>query len=81
MEGAVEDKKKAHRERRAGSWTWLYNKLLHQRSKYLCVTGRKAEKKKAKNPHEQEQNARQRNPKAFAIQSVAKAQKRFHRYC
>ena len=43
-------------------------------------TGRKAEKKKAKNPHEQELNARQRNPKAFAIQSVAKAQKRFHRY-
>ncbi|XP_045029896.1 ribosome biogenesis protein BMS1 homolog [Daphnia magna] len=58
MEDAVEDKKKAHRERRAG---------------------RKADKKKAKDPHVQEMDARQRNPKAFAIQSVAKAQKRFHR--
>ena len=46
----------------------------------VCLfTGRKADKKKEKNPHEQELTAKQRNPKAFAIQSVARAQKRFHR--
>ncbi|GFO38107.1 ribosome biogenesis protein bms1 [Plakobranchus ocellatus] len=42
-------------------------------------SGPKAEKKKAKNKHEQELTARQRNPKAFAIQSVNKAAKAFRR--
>lgn len=81
MEGAVEDKKKAHHERRAGK---LIHKLVICQSapwhlKVVNITGRKADKKKAKDPHVQELDARQRNPKAFAIQSVAKAQKRFHR--
>ncbi|XP_064633506.1 ribosome biogenesis protein BMS1 homolog [Lineus longissimus] len=37
--------------------------------------GPKAEKKKAKNKHEQDLTARQRNPKAFAIQSVNKTER------
>jgi ribosome biogenesis protein BMS1 len=37
--------------------------------------GPKAEKKKAKNKHEQELTARQRNPKAFSIQSVNKTER------
>ena len=41
--------------------------------------GRKAEKKKAKKKHEQDLTAQQRNPKAFAPKSAAKAQKQFHR--
>ncbi|GFS24785.1 ribosome biogenesis protein BMS1 [Elysia marginata] len=42
-------------------------------------SGPKAEKKKSKNKHEQDLTARQRNPKAFAIQSVNKAAKAFRR--
>ncbi|RUS90079.1 hypothetical protein EGW08_002121 [Elysia chlorotica] len=42
-------------------------------------SGPKAEKKKSKNKHEQDLTARQRNPKAFAIQSVNKAAKSFRR--
>uniref|UniRef100_A0A0B7A613 Bms1-type G domain-containing protein n=1 Tax=Arion vulgaris TaxID=1028688 RepID=A0A0B7A613_9EUPU len=42
-------------------------------------SGPKAEKKKAKNKHGQDLTARQRNPKAFAIQSVNKAAKSFRR--
>ncbi|CAG5122656.1 unnamed protein product, partial [Candidula unifasciata] len=42
-------------------------------------SGPKAEKKKAKNKHEQNLTARQRNPRAFAIQSVNKAAKAFRR--
>lgn len=43
--------------------------------------GNKAEKKKVrKNKHEQDLTARQRNPKAFAVQSVNKAAKQFHRW-
>ncbi|KAI8796542.1 ribosome biogenesis protein BMS1 [Biomphalaria glabrata] len=41
--------------------------------------GRKADKKKAKNKHEQDLTAKQRNPRAFAIQSVNKAAKAFRR--
>ncbi|KAH9519775.1 Glycoside hydrolase 2 (Mannanase, beta-galactosidase) [Bulinus truncatus] len=41
--------------------------------------GRKAEKKKAKSKHEQDLSAKQRNPRAFAIQSVNKAAKAFRR--
>lgn len=41
--------------------------------------GRKAEKKKVKNKHEQDSTAQQRNPKAFAFKSAAKAQKQFLR--
>ncbi|XP_012941339.1 ribosome biogenesis protein BMS1 homolog isoform X2 [Aplysia californica] len=42
-------------------------------------SGPKAEKKKAKKDHKQELNAKQRNPRAFAIQSVNKAAKAFQR--
>lgn len=42
--------------------------------------GRKAQKKEAKTKHVQELTDRQRNPKAFAFQSVVKAQRRFVRY-
>lgn len=42
-------------------------------------SGRKAEKKSAKNKHVQEQTAKERNPKAFAFQSAVKAQRRFVR--
>ncbi|XP_046391230.1 ribosome biogenesis protein BMS1 homolog [Ischnura elegans] len=52
------DKKKTHRERRAG---------------------RKSEKKKMKNSHEQELSAKQRNPKAFTFNSVVKAERQFRR--
>ncbi|KAK7084475.1 Glycoside hydrolase 2 (Mannanase, beta-galactosidase) [Halocaridina rubra] len=41
--------------------------------------GRKAEKKAAKKKHEQDLTAQQRNPKAFAFKSAAKAQKQFLR--
>lgn len=43
-------------------------------------SGPKAEKKKAKNKHEQELTARQRNPKAFAFSSVEKVSKKVRRY-
>ncbi|XP_067140076.1 ribosome biogenesis protein BMS1 homolog [Centruroides vittatus] len=45
----------------------------------VAHSGRKAEKKKAKNPHVQDMTAQQRNPKAFAIQSVDKAARKFRR--
>ena len=41
--------------------------------------GRKAEKKKSKNPHEQELTAQQRNPKAFSFQRVNKVAKAVRR--
>lgn len=41
--------------------------------------GRKAEKKKAKNPHTQELSDKQRNPKAFTFNSTVKAERRFRR--
>ena len=45
------------------------------------VAGRKAERKSKKDQKgsEGQETARQRNPKAFAIQSVVKAAKKFHR--
>ncbi|XP_041362770.1 ribosome biogenesis protein BMS1 homolog [Gigantopelta aegis] len=43
------------------------------------LAGRKAEKKKAKNKHEQDLSARQRNPKAFSIQAVQKTARRVQR--
>lgn len=42
-------------------------------------SGRKAVKKAAKKQHFQEMTAQQRNPKAFAIQSVDKAARKFRR--
>ncbi|CAH1392434.1 unnamed protein product [Nezara viridula] len=42
-------------------------------------SGRKAEKKKAKNPHVQELSDKQRNPKAFAITSAVRAERNFRR--
>lgn len=42
--------------------------------------GRKAEKKKAKDKHEQDLSAKQRNPRAFAIQSANKTAKRVQRW-
>ena len=52
----------------------IQNKAHHGRH-----SGPKAEKKNAKKEHKQDLTARQRNPKAFAIQSVNKAHKRFMR--
>lgn len=43
------------------------------------ILGRKAEKKKQKNPHVQDLTARQRNPKAFAINSAVRAERKFRR--
>jgi ribosome biogenesis protein BMS1 len=43
-------------------------KKAHQKRR----SGNKAEKKKGKTPHEQELSAKQKNPKAFAIQNVTK---------
>lgn len=42
-------------------------------------SGRKAEKKERKKGHEQDLTAKQRNPKAFSVQSVQKAERRFRR--
>lgn len=42
-------------------------------------SGRKADKKEKKNDHVQELTAKQRNPKAFSVQSVQKAEKKFRR--
>lgn len=42
--------------------------------------GRKADKKKSKNPHEQELTAKQRNPKAFSYHSVNKVARAVRRY-
>ena len=44
------------------------NKKPHMKRK----SGKKFDKKKSKDGHEQEMTARQRNPKAFAIQNVTK---------
>lgn len=44
------------------------------------LIGRKAEKKKAKNEHVQELTDKQRNPKAFAVNSAVRAERRFRRY-
>ncbi|CAB3363683.1 Hypothetical predicted protein [Cloeon dipterum] len=41
--------------------------------------GRKAEKKKKKNPHVQDLTAKQRNPKAFTFNSAVKAERQFRR--
>ncbi|KAL7632419.1 UNVERIFIED_CONTAM: hypothetical protein RMT77_017273 [Armadillidium vulgare] len=51
------------------------NKKTHRDRK----AGRKADKKKAKNKHVQDLTAQQRNPKAFAVQSVVKAQRKIAR--
>ncbi|CAN7993340.1 unnamed protein product [Ixodes hexagonus] len=42
-------------------------------------SGRKAEKKEKKKGHEQDLTAKQRNPKAFSVQSVQKAERKFRR--
>lgn len=42
-------------------------------------SGRKAGKKKGKNPKDETSDPRKRNPKAFAIQSATKAERRFRR--
>ncbi|KAH6945445.1 hypothetical protein HPB50_008499 [Hyalomma asiaticum] len=42
-------------------------------------SGRKADKKEKKNENVQELTAKQRNPKAFSVQSVQKAEKKFRR--
>lgn len=42
--------------------------------------GPKAEKKKAKNKHQQELTPQQRNPKAFAIQHAQKTAKLIRRF-
>jgi len=41
--------------------------------------GKKAEKKKGKEGHEQELTAKQRNPKAFAVQNITKTERRVRR--
>lgn len=42
-------------------------------------SGRKADKKEKKNEHVQELTAKQRNPKAFSVQSVQKAEKKIQK--
>ncbi|XP_065583035.1 ribosome biogenesis protein BMS1 homolog isoform X2 [Artemia franciscana] len=54
----------------------IFDKKKQHRERHA---GRKAEKKKGKNEHQQDLTAQQRNPKAFAINSVKKAQRQFHR--
>jgi len=51
------------------------NKKPHMKRK----SGKKFDKKKSKDGHEQEMTAKQRNPKAFAIQNVTKAERRVRR--
>jgi hypothetical protein len=47
---------------------------------FFACTGRKAEKKVLKKKLDQDEaSARKRNPKAFAINSVVNAQRRFRR--
>lgn len=53
---------------------------VHFTHAYPCILGVSAEKKKAKTkPKEENLTARQRNPKAFAIQSVVRAERNFRR--
>lgn len=52
------------------------NKIKAHRARH---SGRKAEKKEKKKEHVQDLTAKQRNPKAFAVQSVQKAEKKFRR--
>ena len=47
--------------------------------KILNYAGRKAEKKKQKQDNTQELTDKQRNPKAFAINSAVRAERRFRR--
>lgn len=54
--------------------TFIFSLIL-----YLYL-GRKAEKKKNKDGHVQELTAKQRNPKAFAINSAVRAERQFRRY-
>ncbi|CAG4928821.1 unnamed protein product [Colias eurytheme] len=55
----------------------IFDKKKSHRAKHA---GRKAEKKKKKNQVDQSNlSARQRNPKAFAIQSVVRAERQFRR--
>ncbi|CAK1541928.1 unnamed protein product [Leptosia nina] len=57
--------------------TAIFDKKKSHRAKHA---GRKAEKKKKKNQVDQSNlSARQRNPKAFAIQSVVRAERQFRR--
>ncbi len=49
-------------------------KKAHQKRR----AGGKADKKKGKTPHEQELTAKQKNPKAFAIQNVTKVRTVHH---
>lgn len=52
------------------------NKIKAHRARH---SGRKAEKKEKKKEHVQDLTAKQRNPKAFSVQSVHKAEKKFRR--
>lgn len=49
------------------------NKIKAHRARH---SGRKAEKKEKKKEHVQDLTAKQRNPKAFSVQSVHKAEKK-----
>ena len=46
----------------------------------MFSVGRKAEKKKSKNPHVQELTDKQKNPKAFTFNSAVRAERRFRRF-
>lgn len=52
------------------------NKKVHRKRQ----AGPKAEKKKAKNKHQQDLTPQQRNPKAFAIQHAQKTAKLIKRF-
>ncbi|KAJ9582398.1 hypothetical protein L9F63_003251, partial [Diploptera punctata] len=55
------------------------NEKLNKKSHRDRQSGRKAEKKKAKNAHVQELTAKQKNPKAFTFNSAVRAERRFRR--
>lgn len=87
MADAADDKKKVHRKKLAGKWKWHSNFCTDNELNSLSLhfhtftsVGVSADKKKAKlKPKEGTLTARQRNPKAFAIQSVVRAERNFRR--
>jgi hypothetical protein len=96
MAEEFDDKKKEHRKRHSGNifffrfHTYLiifsfviliiiYFKFC--KTLFILCVGRKAEKKDLKKKLDQDEaSARKRNPKAFAINSVVSAQRRFRRW-
>ncbi len=82
------DAKKVHRQPRAGIFYTpyfytVYDTPMSYKSLLIflhIVIGRKAEKKKNKTKHDETLPPEKRNPKAFAINSVIRAERKFRRY-